>query len=339
MHTNRRFSHIVIAGTRLVLLAAMLMGALISNATPAAAAEISVDLCATTGSVTLPGVPAPVTVPIWGYALGDCAGSPVAGLPGPTISVNEDDVVTVNLHNNLAEASALLFQGQVMIPDTTGAVGGGTKSYTFTASKPGTYLYEAGLLPNAEHQVAMGLYGALIVRPATAGQAYDDPATDFNDEAVLVLSELDPALNNNATPAAFDMRDYAPKYFLINGKTYPNTDPIPTAAGNKVLLRYVNAGLQAYSMTVLGLRQNVIAMDGSPFQFGRTVVAETIAPGQTADMIATIPAAATTSTKFALYDGNLVLHNSGVGGFGGMLTFLTAGTGSITTDPPPAELR
>ena len=42
----------------------------------------------------------------------------------------------------------------------------------------------------------MGLYGALVVRPATAGQAYDDAATAFDDEAVLVLSEIDPALNN-----------------------------------------------------------------------------------------------------------------------------------------------
>jgi hypothetical protein len=286
------------------------------------------DLWAKTGTTTLPGG---ATVNVWGYT--DSANGTVTSPGGPMLIVNQGETVTVNLNNTLAEASALLFQGQAMIPDTTGAASGGTKSYTFTATKPGTYVYEAGLLPNSEHQVAMGLYGALVVRPATVGQAYDDPATAFNDEAVLVLSELDPALNNSATPATFDMRDYAPKYFLINGKTYPNTDPIPTVAGNKVLLRYVNAGLQAYSMTVLGLRQNAIAMDGRPFQFGRTVVAETIAPGQTADMIATIPAAATTSTKFALYDGNLMLHNNTAGGPGGMLTFLTAGTGSVATGP------
>ena len=48
----------------------------------------------------------------------------------------------------------------------------------------------------------MGLYGILIVRPATAGQAYDsDPSASsaYNDEATLVLSEIDPALNNSAT--------------------------------------------------------------------------------------------------------------------------------------------
>ena len=62
----------------------------------------------------------------------------------------------------------MLFQGQAMVPDTAGAAAGGTKTYNFTATNPGTFLYEAGLLPNAEHQAAMGLYGALIVRPTVS---------------------------------------------------------------------------------------------------------------------------------------------------------------------------
>ncbi|MEB0014969.1 multicopper oxidase domain-containing protein, partial [Glaciimonas sp. Cout2] len=81
-----------------------------------------------------------------------------------------------------------------MVPDRVGAAPGASTSYTFTASRPGTYLYEAGLVPNGQHQVAMGLYGALIVRPAISGQAYD-ATTAFDDEAVLVISEIDPALN------------------------------------------------------------------------------------------------------------------------------------------------
>ena len=41
------------------------------------------------------------------------------------------------------------------------------------------------------------MHGALIIRPSVAGQAYDSPTTAYDDEAVLVLSEIDPAL----TPA------------------------------------------------------------------------------------------------------------------------------------------
>ncbi|MEZ4615446.1 MAG: multicopper oxidase domain-containing protein [Caldilineaceae bacterium] len=298
----------------------------------------SMDLYAVTGNVALPGA----TVPIFGFTPdGTLAVQP----GGPVLDVAEGATVAIVLHNQLNVNTALLFQGQEMIPDTTGVAPGATKVYSFVASRPGTYLYEAGLLANAQYQAAMGLYGVLIVRPATPGRAYDDATTAFNDEAVLLLSDIDPALNMRANPATFDMRNYAPKYFLINGKVYPNTDPIATVAGNTVLLRYVNAGLQAYSMGLLGMRQRAIAMDGSLFTYGRTVVAETIAPGQTADMLATVPAAAVDGSKFALFDGNLMLHNNKTnntltGGFGGMLTFVTVAgtpptgdtTGPVTTN-------
>ncbi len=218
-----------------------------------------VDLYAVSGTTALPGT----SVTVWGYSI---ANSPVTQPGGPTLIVNQGDTVSINLHNELGVNTALLFQGQEMIPDMTGVAAGGTKNYTFTASRPGTYLYEAGLIPGAQYQTAMGLYGALIVRPATAGQAYDDATTAYDDQAVLVLSEIDPDLNNSATPATFDMRHFAAKYFLINGKAYPATDAIATLPGNNVLLRYVNASLLQHSMTTLGVDQQVIANDGSPLQ-------------------------------------------------------------------------
>ena len=281
------------------------------------------DLWAKTGSVTLPG---PLSVTIWGYA--DSAGGS-ANLPGPTLIVNVGDTVNVTLTNDLTEVTALLFQGQSMIPDLAGVSPGGSKLYTFTATKPGTFLYEAGLLPNAQHQIAMGLYGALVVRPATPGQAYASANTAFDEEALLVLSELDSVLNNSPSPGLFDMRNYKPKFFLINGEVYPNTDPIGAAPGNKVLFRYVNAGLQVHSMTTLGLNQTLVAMDGSPFAYPHTVTAESIAPGQTLDAIGSVPVLATIGSKFPMFDSSLPLHNNRVAGIGGMLTFLTVGT------PPP----
>lgn len=300
---------------------------LLANA--AQAAPVSIDLYAKSGSTTLP--PA-ATALVIGYVLSPDTTLTAPG--GPVLTVNQGDIVTVTLHNGLAESSALLFQGQAMVPDLVGAAPlGGTATYSFTAGSPGTFLYGAGPLANAQHQAARGLHGALVVRPVTAGQAYDSPATAYNDEAVLVLSELDPALNGSATPASFDMRNYAPKYFLINGKAYPNTDPIPTTAGNKVLLRYVNAGIQHHSMTLLGTHQTVVAKDGSPLTYPGQRVAETIAPGTTMDAIATMPAAAT--GRFALFDGSLDLFNNRAAGFGGMLTFLSV-TGGTPTPAGPA---
>jgi hypothetical protein len=183
----------------------------------------------------------------------------------------------------------------------------------------------------------MGLYGALIVRPAAATQAYGDASTAFDNEAVLVLSELDPALAAN--PAGFDMRNYAPRYFLINGKAYPATATISSAAGSRVLLRYVNAGIQHHSIGVLGLRQNFVAKDASLLPtMSHNVAAETLAPGQTGDAIATIPATTTDGSKFAVYDGSLMLHNSNAAGIGGMLTFLIASGATSTPGPTVTAL-
>ncbi len=300
----------------------------------AAGPTTTIDLCATAGTATMPGG---VNVPIWGYVLGDCSGSPVASLPGPQLTVNQDETVVLTLHNNLTESTSLLFQGQEMIPDTNGVVPGGAQSYTFTASRPGTFLYEAGLRPNSQHQVAMGMYGALVVRPTGAPlQAYGSSSTAFDAEQVVVLSELDTTLNTSATPASFDMRSFAPQYFLINGNAYPNTANLSATAGNKVLLRYVNAGLQAHAMSLLGFSQTVIAQDGSPFALAHKMASETMAPGQTLDTIVNIPASVADGSKFALYDANMLLrNNTGTGanaGLGGMLTLLAVGNLTSGTD-------
>ncbi|MGA8893467.1 MAG: multicopper oxidase domain-containing protein [Anaeromyxobacteraceae bacterium] len=298
----------------------------------ARAAPVAFDLHATTGTATMPG---PVNVPVLGYAT--TPGATVIAPGGPVLVVTQGDDVTLSLHNGLGEATALLVHGQGMAPDTTGVGPGGTITYRFTAGNPGTFLYEAGLLANAQHQVAMGLHGALVVRPSGAPfQAYADAATTFGSEAVLVLSELDPALNGAANPAAFDMRGYAPRYFLINGAPYPNTLPVPATPGSTVLLRYVNAGIQHHSMMLLGLTQRVIAKDGMALAFAGDRTAETVAPGQTMDALAAIPAGAT--GNFAVLDASLNLFNNQRAGLGGMLTFVSVGGAPAAAGPVVTSL-
>ncbi len=293
------------------------------------AATVTIDLCAKTGSVTMPDS---TVIAIWGFAEdtgGGCAAAAV-GLPGPVLDVNVGDDVTINLENyNVPENVSLVFPGQPLFPDLVGVGAGSSTSYTFTASAPGTFLYESGV--NAHIQVPMGLYGALIVRPG-ANQAYG-ASTPFDVEATLVLSELDPALNNS--PSISDLVNYAPKYWLINGEAYPDTvtPPVTAAAGQKVLLRYLNAGLLNPSMSLLGMHQQVIARDAFELGYPYQVVAETIAAGTTTDAIATIPAGATEGTRFWLYNRNLYVTNAGAFP-GGMLTYIEVSAGVPCTDDP-----
>lgn len=283
------------------------------------------DLWATTGTLTLPGS---VSVTIWGYAADNV--SP-AGLPGPLLIANAGETLVVNLHNNLGENTSLSIPGLPGRSDTVGAPSGGTAAYTYANLQPGTYLYQAGPTANGERQVAMGMYGVLIVRPAGAPQEAYGPASAFDDEAVLVMSEIDPLLHSS--PATYDMRNFTPRYFLFNGKAYPNTDLIDTAAGNTLLLRLVNAGIHSRSLGVLGLRYSVISMDGKAFSRPHSAVAETLGAGQTADALVQIPAGAAANQKYAVYDSSLRLVNNS-SRFGGMLTFIqvsgTPGTGDTT---------
>lgn len=300
--------------------------------TPPGTGLVVCELWATSGTITLPGG---ASLPIWGYS-DSAAGA--AQLPGPVLIAQEGDQVQVTLHNALSVVTALYFDGQALPPDRVGVSAGASGVYEFTAITPGVFLYEAAPLPGAHQQVAMGLFGALIVRPAgTPGQAYANPASAFDDEALLVLSEIDPALNNN--PLAFDMRRYQPKYWLINGKAYPDTEPILTAAGNRLLLRYVNAGLQTHTMALLGGYQKFLALGGAELPFYRNLVSEELGPGQSADALVTIPASAPPGMRYPLYEASMLLHNNGAPGFGGMITFLTipAGPGNGDTQGPSAS--
>jgi FtsP/CotA-like multicopper oxidase with cupredoxin domain len=271
-------------------------------------------LWATSGTVTMPDG---TEVPIWGLTQQDPAQGGVAALPGPKLEVNQGDQVSVVLHNNLSRKTSLIFPGQNRVPDTTGVAPGGQKTYTFTANRPGTYLYESGIEP--EKQVQMGLYGALIVHPTTAGQAYNDPATAYDTEAVMVLSEIDPALHAN--PDSSYPSSYAPKYFLINGKAYPQTDPISARAGDKVLFRYLNAGSQNHSLQLLGMNQTLIARDAFPLNYSTTTFSQMVVPGETFDLISTVPASAGSSTKFPIYSRDLRVTNNASSN-GGMTTFV-----------------
>ena len=100
-----------------------LMTVLLGPIDQAAAATVTIDLYAVTGSTTLPAGGQNVTV--WGY--NDSAAA-VNRPGGPTLVVTEGDTVELTLHNQLTEPTALLFQGQAMVPDTTGAAPAGTKA-------------------------------------------------------------------------------------------------------------------------------------------------------------------------------------------------------------------
>ncbi|MCU1686651.1 MAG: hypothetical protein JWQ81_7390 [Amycolatopsis sp.] len=308
--------------------AATPQGALPETGCTVAGAAATCELYAKPGTLTVSSIP----IPIWGLSSTD-AGVPTT--PGPVLVVTEGAAVTVNVHNGLPGALSLAVPGLLGgSDDRAGAAPGAVKSYTFAADRPGTFLYEAGHTANGARQAAMGIVGALIVRPASGpGTAY---GMAFDDETALVLSEIDPAFN--AAPLTYDLRKVKPVYRLINGKAYPETDPVATSANRRVLLRYVNAGLSAHAMGVLGADQSVLAKDARASEAPYLKFADSIAAGSTEDTLVTVPPPED-GPKFAVYEtaGRLDTAGHRVGttnavAFGGMMTFLDTGAAPSGTD-------
>src|SRR5258706_1243724 len=136
--------------------------------------------------------PAAITPPV--------TGCPTMQIPGPTLIVAQGASVTVTLHNNLPAAAgntSILFPGFAVTASggsagllTQEAATGGTVSYTFVATTEGTHTYYSGT--QGDLQIEMGLYGAIIVLPATVpGNCVgtgNDAAKSANGEANFRLA-------------------------------------------------------------------------------------------------------------------------------------------------------
>lgn len=284
-------------------------------------------LWAKPGTVSLQGM----TVPIWGWAT---SATEAATLPGPILVVDQGDTVQLEVHNGLGSPLSLAIPG---LPNstlgagfdatsqTTGGATGSVKTYSFTASRPGTYVYEAGHTADGARQVAMGVAGVLVVRASDPSSAYGTPASAYNDEAVIAMSEIDPAFNAN--PTGFDLRNFNPSYRLINGKSFPEKQSISTDQGHAVLLRYANLGLLPHSMELLGQDQTAVARDAHALTYPEGELVETVTPGETADTITRVGTGP--DAKVALLEAANHLDNDAQttadpmqAAFGGMLTFL-----------------
>jgi len=160
---------------------------------------------------------------------------PTMQVPGPTLIVTEGQTVTIVLTNNLPTAAgntSILFPGFNVAPTggvagllTQEAAPGGTVTYTFTASAPGTHAYYSGT--QGDLQIEMGLYGAVVVLPLhvpanctsttsyhflngeakthwgesdfrLSQAAYDHPGTCYDREYLFQWAEMDTRIHQQA---------------------------------------------------------------------------------------------------------------------------------------------
>ena len=318
------------------------------------ASAANVNLFAGTKIITMPDGQ---DITMWGFGL--APGS--ITIPGPQITITPGDTtLTINLTNNLPEPVSLIINGQKetsMTPvwtdssDTIVGTGsrpagdytsrvrsftreaapaGGVATYQWNNLKPGTYLYTSGTNPAL--QIQMGLYGALKVDAANKN-VYNNPATAYAQDVVLLFSEVDPVVHaavatDNYGPGGTvtSMVHYKPRYFLINGKAYPDLTPIAAGALNtKTLIRFLNAGGKTHAPALLGGRyMTLLAEDGNLYPYlTRQQCSLELPAGKTTDVMITNPS---TAGNIPVYDRALNLTNAGLTSPGiypgGMLVFL-----------------
>lgn len=199
-------------------------------------------------------------------------------VPGPTIRVTAGDHVRVTFINHFPEATAIHWHGLEVPSNQDGVPGIGQKPiqagqtyvYDFRVSDQdvGTHWYHSHY--DDVVQVPGGFYGAFIVnpRPGTAQAKAFAADVDYT----MIVSELGP-------------------YYVINGKSFPDTQPILVKHGQTVHVRIIGAGEMIHPMHLHGHTFNLIAQAGHLLASPIPMDTIEVVPGGTYDITFTAWAA------------------------------------------------
>jgi FtsP/CotA-like multicopper oxidase with cupredoxin domain len=231
-----------------------------------------------------------------------------ANFPAPTMIMNEGDDVYLNLTNlgmklrpDLFDPHTVHFHG---FPNASAVFDGepmasiavrmmSTITYFYHPVDPGTYMYHCHV--EATEHMEMGMLGNLVVRPRQNGTtinyngknytqfAYNDNdgRTGYDVEAIIKIADFDPVFHkNDETFQPLPFADYEARYFMLNGRGYPDTIvpavitngtnsyaaqkinslvTVNRGAGQRtLLLRIINLSVQNFStMEIPGLQMKV----------------------------------------------------------------------------------
>lgn len=222
-------------------------------------------------------------------------------------------------------------------------------TYFYRPHHPGTYMYHCHF-EETEH-VHMGMVGVVFVRPlldqalAPRRFCYNDESTEYDREFAMMLNEIWTFAHWCDSHVQLpEWSDYAPDFWLLNGRVYPDTiappgggndpgtgDLIPPAGrpdlqyqpisslvncnvGDRVLLRFVNLGYEEQAMRMTGIPMRLVGRDATLLR-GRdntdlTYSTDTVivGPGESADAIFVAPDVAPDPgldyKRFFLYNRN-----------------------------------
>ncbi|MCL5994657.1 MAG: multicopper oxidase domain-containing protein [Chloroflexi bacterium] len=183
-------------------------------------------------------------------------------VPGPILALTEGDEVQFSITNKGSAPHSIDFHAALTPPDKNyiSFAPQATHQFTWKAHYPGCFMYHCGT-PYVLHHMAMGMYGATIVKPKTGLQPVDR-------EYVLVQSEFyltppaDGLVQTDITKALTGIPDYV----VFNGyaEQYKAT-PLIAKVGERIRMWVMNAGPTHYSaFHVIGTIFEAAYQDGNP---------------------------------------------------------------------------
>jgi len=185
----------------------------------------------------------------------------------------------------------------------------------------GTFMYHCHMI--ASEHVQMGMYGAIVVRPAdyspTNKTVYGRKTnTNYDVEYTIIISEIDPRWHRliegeivDPLVTGFRAADWKPELWFANGRTFPQTilpfawntpgatpttfgppDPEPRyntlvtmKTNQKFLIRYINMGYQEHPMHQHEWHATIVGKDAVLQNPFRDVFTLLIGSGETYDTI------------------------------------------------------
>ena len=286
---------------------------------PLQASAIDASTGVSLGVTTMTKVMGTETITFWVYCImggtapGSCADP---RLPGPLLELGVGAVANVTLMVPMMMSAAMEpapYDGHTIhfhgldvpqnmdgVPET-GAATTGNISYTFSVDSRyvGSHKYHCHV--HTVKHLEMGMYGPFVVRPVDTLGAFVNtindggPAYDF--EWNMLFSTVDPRYHT-ATGDSTVFASYDPQYFLINGnegrtRNAP-AESLTASPGSNVAIRLI--GLHSVNSTFqvlddTGNSQEFILhnRDGFALNTPKRVTEVSITPGQTKDIMITLP--------------------------------------------------
>lgn len=205
--------------------------------------------------------------------------------PGPLLRMKEGKTVSVDVYNNSSFPELVHWHGLHVASDVDGSMEEGTpmvapngyKRYNITPTPSGTRWYHTHTQARQDLKRASytGQFGFLYIEPASEAGRYDQ-------EKFLALREWEPYLATMEDEGV----DVAYKLFSINDRSLGYGEPIRVKAGERVLLRILNASATVHRRIALaGHAFEVVALDGNAVATPKKVEALELGPAERVDAV------------------------------------------------------